>query len=190
MTSFEYVFGLISVVTSLALTQMLSGCVALYRRADRVRLSWRHACWTATAFMLLIANWATFWRKRSIESWSALDVLIPLVFVSVLYAFCDLVIPDKAVERGTIDLCEYHAQEGKRYKLVQLVLTFLAMLLIAHTASSVVQWGHAAKFAMLAALISMIALRTRRVWLDTATAAALTMLAGIFMLSNLRVFST
>jgi hypothetical protein len=29
MTSFEFVFGLISVVTSLALTQLPSGCVAL-----------------------------------------------------------------------------------------------------------------------------------------------------------------
>jgi hypothetical protein len=190
MTSFEFVFGLISVITSLALTQMLSGFVALYRRADRVRLSWRHACWTATAFMVLIGNWAAFWHSRNIQSWGALDVLIPLVFTSVLYAFCDLVMPDKPAEGETTDLRKYHAREGKRYKLLQLVFAVLVMLAMARTATSVAQWAAMAKFAILAALIGVVALRAQRVWLDTATAAVLTVLAIIFMVSSLRVFST
>ena len=95
MSSFEFVFGMISVITSLALTRLLSGCVGLYRHAERVRFSWRHGCWTAMAFLLLLGNWASFWRMRDIQSWQALDVLIPLAFVSVLYAFCDLVMPDE-----------------------------------------------------------------------------------------------
>lgn len=65
MTSFEFVFGLISIVTSLALTRMLGGCVTLFRRAGHVRLSWRHGLWVATAFMLLIGNWAAFWRGHN-----------------------------------------------------------------------------------------------------------------------------
>lgn len=56
MTSFEFVFGMISVITSLALTRLLSGCVGVYRHAERVRLSWRHGCWTTMAFMLLMGN--------------------------------------------------------------------------------------------------------------------------------------
>lgn len=79
MTSFEFVFGLISVITSLALTQMLSRAFTLFRHADRVRLSWRHGLWVATAFMLLIGNWATFWKLRNRQSWSTLDVLVPLL---------------------------------------------------------------------------------------------------------------
>lgn len=95
MTSFEFVFGMISVITSLALTRLLSGGVALYRHSDRIRFSWRHGCWTAMALMLLLGNWAAFWQMRGIRDWSGSEALIPLLFVSVLYAFCDLVMPDE-----------------------------------------------------------------------------------------------
>ncbi|MBS0432083.1 MAG: hypothetical protein JSS21_06715, partial [Proteobacteria bacterium] len=152
MTSFEFVFGLISVITSLALTRMLSGCIALYRRADRVRFSWRHALWTATALMVLLGNWAVFWRLRNVQAWSALDVLVPIVFTGVLYAFCDLTLPDETARDEIVDLREYHLREGRRYKLLQLVFAVLAMLLLARTATGIDQWLHAARFALLAAL--------------------------------------
>ena len=67
MTSFEFVFGMISVITSLALARLLGGCVGLYRHAEHVRFSFRHACWTAMAFMLLLGNWAQFWRFHGTE---------------------------------------------------------------------------------------------------------------------------
>ena len=110
MTSFEFVFGLISVITSLALTRMLSGGIAMYRHADHVRFSWRHACWAATAFMLLVANWASLWRGHNVIAWSVLDVLTPLAYISILYAFCDLVMPDVQGD-APLDLREYtHAK--------------------------------------------------------------------------------
>ena len=87
--------GMISVITSLALTRLLSGCAGLYRHSGRIRFSWRHGCWTAMAFMLLLGNWAAFWALRDTRSWGAVDVLVPLLFVGVLYAFCDLVMPDE-----------------------------------------------------------------------------------------------
>jgi hypothetical protein len=189
MTSFEFVFGLISVITSLALTQILSGAVTLYRHAERVRLSWRHGLWVLTAFMVLIGNWAAFWRSRNIQSWSVLDVLIPLVFVSVLYAFCDLVMPDRTEAPAVVDLREYHLRAGKRYKLLQLVFATLALLLIAHRSNSVHEWLVASKFALVAALVGALALFARSVWLDVATAAALTLLAMFFMTANLGLFA-
>ncbi|MEO6798450.1 MAG: hypothetical protein ABI178_00720 [Rhodanobacter sp.] len=189
MTSFEFVFGLISVITSLALTQMLGGGVTLYRHAERVRLSWRHGLWVATAFMVLIGNWAALWLSRNVQSWSVLDVLIPLVFVSCLYAFCDLVMPEKAAEHEFVDLRDYHAREGRRYKLLQLVFAALALLLLAHRARSFDEWLGTSTFAMLAVVIGALALRARSVWLDTATAIALTLLATSFMVANLHVFS-
>lgn len=140
------------------------------------------------AFMLLISNWALFWRYRHVESWGEFDVLIPLVFVSVLYAFCDLVMPDKDAEDETLDLCEYHDREGKRYKKLQLILVVLSTIYIAHTTSSFAECVASAKFAMMAGLITLVALRTRRVWLDTVAAAALVVEAAIFMSLNLRVF--
>ncbi|MDN5781947.1 MAG: hypothetical protein L0H23_07990 [Luteimonas sp.] len=189
MTSFEFVFGMISVITSLALTRMLSGCVGLYRHAERVRFSWRHACWTAMAFMLLLGNWAQFWKYHDVQAWGALDVLTPLVFVGVLYAFCDLVMPDEPKEGQALDLRDYHARQGRRYKTVQLVFALLAMIVIAQNKSSFGEWLVASRFALIAATCCVIALGTRRVWLDALAAIVLVSMAPFFMWMNLKGLS-
>jgi hypothetical protein len=186
MTSFEFVFGMISVITSLALTRLLSGCVGLYRYAEHIRFSWRHACWTAMAFMLLVANWAQFWRLHDIQAWGALDVISPLVFVGVLYAFCDLVMPDEHKDGRMLDLRDYHARQGRRYKTMHLVFAALALLVIAHRSSGFGDWLAASRFALIAATCTVIALWTRRVWLDTLAAIVLVSMAPLFLWMNLK----
>jgi hypothetical protein len=185
MTSFEFVFGMISVITSLALARLLGGCVDLYRHAGHVRFSFRHACWTAMAFMLLIGNWAQFWRFHAIQTWNALDVLLPLVFVGVLYAFCDLVLPEDPQQGQRLDLREYHAREGRRYKTMQLVFSVLATLVIARDSGTFAAWLAASSFALVAAACTIVALRTRRTWLDTAVAVVLVAMAPVYMWMNL-----
>jgi len=190
MTSFEFVFGLISVITSLALTRLLGACVDLYRHIDRVRFSWRHACWTAIAFMLLVGNWAAFWRLRTTQSWGVLDVLFPLVFLSVLYAYCDLVMPERPDGDEILDLREFHERHGKRYVLVQLVFAVLAVLVLAYGAADFKQWLESARFAIVATFLNAVALRARSVWLDTTAAVLLTLLAAAFMLARLNTLSS
>ena len=189
MTSFEFVFGMISVITSLALARLLGGCVGLYRHAEHVRFSFRHACWTAMAFMLLLGNWAQFWRFHGTESWGPLDVLIPLVFVGVLYAFCDLVVPEEPKQGEVLDLRDYHERQGRRYKTMQLAFSVLALLVIARSSSDFGQWLAASGFALIASACTLVALRTRRVWLDTAAAIVLVLIAPVFMWLNLRGLS-
>lgn len=189
MSSFEFVFGMISVITSLALARLLGGCVGLYRHAEHVRFSFRHACWTAMAFMLLIGNWAQFWRFHAIEAWGALDVLAPLVFVGVLYAFCDLVVPDEPKDGQVLDLRDYHLRQGRRYKAMQLVFSVLALLVIARDSSSVGSWFAASGFALVAAICTVVALRTRRAWLDTVSAIVLLAMAPMFLWLNLQGLS-
>jgi hypothetical protein len=181
MTSFEFVFGMISVITSLALARLLGGCVGLYRHAEHVRFSFRHACWTAMAFMLLIGNWANFWRFHEARTWGPLDVLIPLVFVGVLYAFCDLVLPEEPKPGEALDLRGYHVAQGRRYKTMQLVFSVLAMLVIAKSSRDFGNWVAGSGFALIAAASTVVALRTRRVWLDTAAAIVLVLMAPVFM---------
>lgn len=185
MTSFEFVFGMISVITSLALARLLGGCVSLYRHAGHVRFSFRHACWAAMAFMLLIGNWAQFWRFHGATAWRPLDVLGPLVFVGVLYAFCDLVLPEEPKAGEAVDLRQYHQHEGRRYKAMQLAFSVLATLVIARDTSSFGQWLAASGFALVAAACTAVALWTRRVWLDTAAAVVLVLMAPVFMWMNL-----
>lgn len=190
MTSFEFVFGLISVITSLALTQLLSGLVTLYRWSARLRLSWRHALWTAQAFMLLIGNWSALWGLKDKQAWSALDVLIPVLYISVLYAFCDLVMPDKPEAGAVMDLREYHVRQGKRYKVLQLIFSVLVVGAIAHSTTSVREWAEASVFGIIAVVMAVVALRARTVWLDTATSAGFAVLAAAFMVGRLQVLST
>jgi hypothetical protein len=189
MTSFEFVFGMISVITSLALARLLSGCVGLYRHAEHVRFSFRHGCWTAMAFMLLLGNWAQFWRFHDIGAWGVPDVLIPLLFVGVLYAFCDLVMPGEPKEGQVLDLREYHERQGRRYKTMQLAFSVMAMLVVARSTGSLERWFTASSFAMVAAACTILALRTRRVWLDTAAAVVLVLMAPVFMWLNLTTLS-
>lgn len=185
MSSFEFVFGMISVITSLALTRLLSGCVGLYRHAERVRFSWRHACWTAMALMLLVGNWAQFWRYRDIHAWLPLEVLSPLVFVAVLYAFCDLVMPDEPKDGQVLDLRDYHARQGQRYKMMHLLFAVVALLFIARQSSGFGEWLKASTFALVAATCTVVALWTRRVWLDTLAAVVLVSMAPVFMWMHL-----
>lgn len=186
MTSFEFVFSMISVITSLALTRLLSGCTGLYRHAERIRFSWRHGCWTVMAFMLLLGNWAAFWSLRGTQSWGWLDVLMPLLFLGVLYAFCDLVMPEEPKDGQMLDLREYHVRHGHRYKTLQLLFAVLAMLTIAVRSTSVSDWFSGSGFALVAAICSLVALRTKRVWLDTAAAAVLVAMAPVFLWMHLQ----
>lgn len=191
MTSFEFVFGMISVITSLALARLLGGCVGLYRHAEHVRFSFRHACWTAMAFMLLVGNWAKYWQLHDIRAWNALDVFVPLVFVGVLYAFCDLVMPEdpKEGEGQVLDLRDYHVRQGRRYKTMQLVFSVLATLVVARSSSTFAAWLATSTFALIAAACTIVALRTRRAWLDTAIAVVLVAMAPVYMWMNLRGLS-
>lgn len=76
MTSFELVFALVTIITSLALTHLLAGFVGVLRNAQRAQLSAPHALWAWAALLLTIGNWASFWSLRTLTSWPAWAVLL------------------------------------------------------------------------------------------------------------------
>ena len=150
---------MISVITSLALTRLLSGCVGLYRHAERVRFSWRHGCWTAMAFLLLLGNWGLVLAHARHPVLAALDVPIPLAFVSVLS-------PSRhggagRPEPASCSTCTPTMRcRAANYKLLQLVFAVMATLVVARSSSSVGDWLANAVFALVAAACSVVALRT------------------------------
>ena len=63
------------------------------------------------------------------------------------------------------------------------------MIRVARSSSSVGDWLANAVFALVAAACSVVALRTRRVWLDTAAAAVLLAMAPVFLWMHLQALA-
>lgn len=120
------------------------------------------------------------------QAWGPLDVLMPLLFVGVLYAFCDLVMPDAPKDGRVLDLREYHARQGHRYKTLQLLFAVLALVVIALRSRDVGDWLAGSHFAAVAVVCSLVALRTRRVWLDTVATLVLLGMAPISLWMHLQ----
>lgn len=127
MTSFEFVFGLLSIIASLGLTHLVASIVNLVRNSERVRFSPLHALWMWTAFTTTIGNWGSYWALRSQASWPSVIVLLSLAVALGQYAFCALVSPSLEAD-GTIDLVAFHIRERRRYALAFLALIVAAFI--------------------------------------------------------------
>lgn len=114
MSIFEFVYGFMSIVTSLAVTHLLAGFVRLMRNAGRVRFSLVHALWAWAAFASTIGNWAASWSLRTLDFWPAWALLLTLATSIGQYVFCAFVTPDVPRE-GKIDLVAFHEQKRGGY---------------------------------------------------------------------------
>ena len=129
MTPFEFVFALISIITSLALTRIITGVVAMIRHGERGGFSLLHALWLWIAFAVLMGNWGALWGYRELSEWPAIRVLAWLTSMTSLYAFCELVVPE--VESGKpLNLRAFHEGERRRYILAHNFFAGLAFTLV------------------------------------------------------------
>ena len=126
MGAFEHVIALLSFVYALALTHLLSGIVALIRADNRVRFSWIYAFWMLNAFLIIIANWISFWDMRSMPSWNMLAIAFMLVMAFANYLQAALVCPEVPKE-GSVDLGAFHESQSRRYIGAFLVSGILAL---------------------------------------------------------------
>lgn len=129
MTPFDYVFALISIITSLALTRIISGAVAIIRHGEKATFSFTHALWMWIAFALVIGNWGALWGVRLDPDWTPLRVIAWLIPMISLFACADLVVPE--VEPGkSLNLKEFHEREGRRYIIAHIVFAMLVFFLV------------------------------------------------------------
>ena len=187
MTPFEFVFALISIITSLALTKIITGVVAIIRHKDRAGFSLTHAVWVWVAFAVVIGNWGALWGGRTNPDWPAVRVLAWLTSMTSLYTFCALVVPE--VERRTpLNLEEFHEQEGRRYIIAHNVFALLAIMLVLTlsglTGSSMVDLVPP----IIAFLFGTAALLTRG-RTQLAASCLVAMVATIFMLTKTSILS-
>lgn len=104
MSAFEYVFGLMSVMSSLALTQLLSGTVRVVRANGVRAITIVDALWVWIAFATTIGNWGAYWAQRDFQNWTALLVLLNLAMMVDQYIFCELAVPEaSAAPKGQAD---------------------------------------------------------------------------------------
>ena len=131
MSAFDLVFGLLTIISSLALTHLLTTFVSLLRSWKRVQFSVSHALWAWSAFASTIANWASYWEFRTLTTWPAWMVLLTVATAVLQYVFCAFVSPDIPAE-GKIDLIAFHEREQRRYVLAMIALyVFLLVLSLA-----------------------------------------------------------
>lgn len=187
MTPFEFVFALISIITSLAVTQIITGVIAIVRHKDRADFSLAHALWVWTAFAVVIANWGAFWGTQGDPDWPPLRVIAWITSMTSLYAFCALVIPD--VARDTLNLREFHEREGRRYIIAHNLFAALAIVLV--LAISGIRPDPI--FNLIAPIIALVmgsaALFTRG-RAQLAASILVAMLASLFMLSSIDIVAS
>jgi hypothetical protein len=187
MTPFEFVFALISIITSLALTQLITGGVAIVRHRERGGLSIAHALWMWIAFAVVIGNWGALWGVRVDPDWPPLRVLGWLTSMTSLYAFCALVVPE--VERGTqLNLKDFHEREGRLYIIAHNVFSALAICLVLLISGLSLDRMHLLLPPIGALALGMIALFTRG-RLQLVVSILLAILATSFMLRNITIIA-
>lgn len=188
MTSFELVFGLVTIVTSLALTHLMSGFVVVLRNAGRVQFSALHALWAWVAFILTIGNWASFWGLRSLTSWPAWAVLLSVATMIVQYVLCAFVTPDTPTE-GKIDLGEFHQREHRRYILAAITLFTLALGLnfALGGANYYADWWRDSVFSLTGLALALLAFVIKARWAQVFSAAALAAMATCYTIITCNV---
>jgi hypothetical protein len=188
MTVFEFVYGFMSIVTSLAVTHTLAGFVALARNANRVRFSLVHALWAWSAFATTIGNWAASWESRTLPSWPAWTVLLTLVNSIGQYVACAFVTPELR-EGVSIDLVEFHRSKGVFYLAAFFVLGLLAIAFnvtfgLEHYYS---QWVRDTLLTLPLLALLVVAIFIRVGWVQMACAAIQGVLSTYFLIVAINI---
>ena len=191
MTAFEFVFALISIITSLALTHLLSGFVRVLRYAGRVRFSAVHLLWAWAAFTVTIGDWASYWGFHALTSWPAWTVLFTVALMIVQYVFCSFVTPE-VPEEGEIDLVAFHQREHRRYTLAAIALFALAMVfdLVLGGSNFYAAWWRDSALSLLGAALGLLTLISGAYWVQLSAAALLAAICTYFMIVTCNVVAS
>ncbi|MBS0431205.1 MAG: hypothetical protein JSS21_02200 [Proteobacteria bacterium] len=181
MSAFEFVFALVTIVTSLAITHMLTGLVSVLRNTESEQLSIVHGLWAWSAMLLAIGNWASFWGMRSVTSWPSWTVLLCVIVMVALYAFCALVTPEFPNE-ARIGSADFHRREQPRYTIA--AATFFCLAILANTvlggAGFYASWVHDNVVSIGGLVLAIFGFFARRRWSRVLTAALLALLTTYY----------
>jgi hypothetical protein len=109
MTSFEFVFSLLSILLGLGLAEVLGGLARVIKRRPRARIGWPTGLLAAFTMTETILFWRVAWRAR-LNMPDTSTALFTGFLITALYYFAGaLVLPDEMEGRETLD--EHFANE-------------------------------------------------------------------------------
>jgi hypothetical protein len=128
MSAFEFVFTLLSVVASLAITHLVSGIVNMIRATSRP--SWFLGVWLWIAFATTIGNWGATWGAMGTQTtFPPWEVLLVLATVIGQYVFCALVIPSSEL---AVEAPPGEARQKERTRFVGAYMGLIGLALVAN----------------------------------------------------------
>lgn len=181
MTPFEFVFALVSVITSLALTHIIGGVVALIRARRRISLV--HGLWVAVAFLVVIGNWGGLWGQHWRSDWPASLIVAQIVSMTALYAWAALVLPADVDSVGP----DFHEREGRTYMTAHLVFALIVIPLALLRYDTIGEAIGARLPATVAVVLGALALLVRNSLVQLGVAALLCIMAAGYAWSNLHI---
>lgn len=128
MSIFEYVMVLLSVVLSLALTQLLTSIGALLRAGARVRWSVTYGMWLVLTLMLVLDMWTSLWLLHDRQQWNIGTLVFVLFQCSSIYLLAHLMTPESTGE-GEIDLWDYHLRHRRLYLAPVIAYDFAGIIM-------------------------------------------------------------
>jgi hypothetical protein len=90
MSHFEYIMVMVSIIQGLGLTLALRGISRLIRSPNREIAV---VVWAVFLVFLYLQNWWAFWDMASVENWNFFQFLLISLFVCVMYAMTELMLP-------------------------------------------------------------------------------------------------
>ena len=107
MTQFEYITAFLSIVSALAVAEVLVGLGRLIREREHVKIYWVHVAWMMLVILVLTNGWWSNWRVRAHDFQSYFEFLALLAPTLMMVIVSFLLSPP--IESGrSFDLRAYY----------------------------------------------------------------------------------
>ena len=121
MHAYEFILILLSFVYAAAVTHVLSTAGEIIIASKRVQLSWFNAGWMLAALLFTCAWWIGLWDLHTMTIWDIGSIAFYFSVAAGIYLQARLVSP-RIPEKGSIDLQQFHREEGRKYLIAYTIL--------------------------------------------------------------------
>src|SRR5262245_60840692 len=107
MTAFQYLLGLVSILVSLAIADLVKSLHGLLRARVRIRWHWHPLAAALLVLLAILEFWWKFYRIGRIEVWSQYGLFLLLILhLILLFLLASSALPDDAQDERNLE--EYY----------------------------------------------------------------------------------